>query len=187
MGYKELVDIEDGLDLDPLILERTPCIQKLVDDFIRFYENKYKITVSTTPDTAEIISSIYFSLFYKDVKPAVNNKANRFKMASLMELVIIKTQLLICPGDEAENKKLNALFAMNAALSLIDCMINNAEQEFFCDTKNTAVDKEIEKILDDHRLWLETKQVNEMPVFINAQFYELIEFLHKIPIQIHAF
>ena len=188
MGYKELVDIDDKLDLDTLILKRVSNIQQLVDDFLRFYENKYNVVVSITPDTAEIISSLYFTLLREDVKPVLNNKANRFKMASLMELVIIKYQLLIHPScDETENKRLNSLFAMNAGLSLVDCMINNAGQEFFCDTKNAIVDKKVEKILDDHRLWLETKDLNEMPIFINAQFYELIACIHQLPIQIGGY
>jgi hypothetical protein len=188
MGYKELVNTDDELELDTLILKRVPHIQQLADDFIGFYEKKFNVTVSITPDTAEIISSLYFTLLSKDIKPVLNNKANRFKMASLIELVIVKYQLLIHPsGDEMENRNLNSLFAMNAGLSLIDCMINNAGQEFFCNTQNAIVDKKVEKILDDHRVWLQTKELNEMPIFINAQFYELIAYIHQIPIQVGGY
>ena len=64
-------------------------------------------------------------------------------------------------ADEIKNRELNALFGMTAALSLINCMIHNAGQEFFFNTANVAINEKVQKMLDDHNLWLQTKKLND--------------------------
>jgi hypothetical protein len=127
---------------------------------------------------------------YLHIKPVVEDKINRFKMASLMELIIVKEQVLIhpqsTPQDDTLNRELNADFAIGAALSMISCMISGADQEIVTDTVNCEVNLRIENILKDHSVWLKTKPVKGMPVFINAQFYELIEMVNGIPLQVHG-
>ena len=107
-----------------------------------------------------------------------------------MELIIVKEQVLKHPESEKRphvNRELNSLFGMTASFSLINCMITKANTEFYFDTTNNYVDREVEKVLIDHRCWLETKELNEMPIIINSQFFHLIEILHGAPYQINGF
>lgn len=193
MGYRELTNIDDALNDQPALTElsarRAPLVQQLIDDFINFYGKEYKVAISAIDDLAIKISSAYFSLCYTYVKPVIKDKTNRFKMASLMELIIVKEQVLFFSDDnnEENRRKLNAFFGMTAAFSLINCMISDATQEFFCNTINAEVNKKVHGMLEDHQQWLETKPLNDMPVFINAQFYESIELIHAAPFQINGF
>ncbi len=109
-------------------------------------------------------------------------------MASLSEFTIVKIQVLnITTYNEKQNRELNAYFGMTAAFSLIDCMISETNKEPFCITLNNAINNRLQQILDDHKLCLETKDVNELPIFINAQFYELFEVFYHAPVQINVF
>jgi len=193
MGYTELLDFSEGEltgepDFSALISRRVPVVQRLIDDFTGFYSQKFGVIATAQNDVALKISSAYFFLIYNHVKPSVSARTNRYKMASVMELIIVKEQVLsIDSATEADEKKVNAIFGMMAALSLINCMISDAGQEFFCDTLNASVDAKVHRMLDDHQLWLETKNPNEFPIFINAQFYECIALITDLPIQINGF
>ena len=97
---------------------------------------------------------------YRHVKPAIDDKANKYKMASLMELVIVQKQALIHPSDNIiKNRELNAIFGMTAAFSMINCMITEANKDFFCDTLNAGLNTRIDQVCEDHKLWLKTKEL----------------------------
>ncbi len=192
MGYSDITNLEEGFkseeDIFQLASNRVPLIQNLVDDFLEFYQKKHKIKILVIEDIAQSISLSYFKLCYGYIKPVISNNTNRFKMASLMELVIVQQQVLRSDSySKMQNRELNALFGMTAALSLINCMITNAKQEILSNTNNTEVDVRVDKILKDHLLWLKTKELDEMPIFINGQFYELMEILHVVPFQLNGF
>jgi hypothetical protein len=190
MGYPEISNIGVTRPDKSKIQKRTNEIQRLVNDFIGFYENKHNIKISAIDDIAAKLSSAYFSICYTHVKPVVDDKINVFKMASIMELLIVKEQVLHHPEsteeDDTKNRQLNADFAMGAALSMISCMITNASQEIIPVTVNSSVNISIQERLEDHAVWLRTKPLTEMPVFINAQFYQMLEMIRGLPLQIHG-
>lgn len=188
MSYRRLIDIDKELEnpanLQELINNRQSAIQKLVDDFKHHYQEKYKLDIQSIDDVAQKLSSLYFSMCYAHFKPAVEDKTNKFKMASLMELIIVKEQVLFHPQfDEPKNRELNADFGLIAAFSLIDCMISHSTQEVFCNTLNNPFNAKIDSIIDGHRTWLMTKKLTEMPILLNSQFYEMLDALQTIPIQ----
>lgn len=194
MGYEELTNIENDSFDDTQLLElaqkRAISVQRLVDDFIKLYEEKYGHLAEPIDNIALKLSYAYLKLAYSKLKPLVDERINCYKMGSLMELLIVKEQVLNHPDSETNphlNRELNALFGMTAAFSLINCMINKADKEFYFDTINNYVDREVEKVLKDHRCWLETKELNEMPIIINSQFFHLIEILHGAPYQINGY
>ena len=192
MGYSNITNLEEGFKSEEDILQlasnRVSSIQNLVDDFLESYQKKYNIEIIVIEDIAQSISLSYFKLCYEYIKPIICNNTNRFKMASLMELVIVQQQVLRSDSySKIQNRELNALFGMTAALSLINCMITNAKQEILSNTNNTAIDARVVKILNDHQLWLKTKELDEMPIFINGQFYELMEILQVVPFQLNGY
>lgn len=65
-------------------------------------------------------------------------------------------------------------------------MITDTSQKFFFDTNNTAVEDKMNGMHSDHRQWLEIKPLDELPVIINAQFYELVELIHGLKLITHA-
>lgn len=191
MSYDDLVEfqLESEEDVDSRAKERIPHIQRLIDDFISAYQAKYsEVSISCIDDLAESLSYLYFSICFAHVKPVIQEKTNRFKMGSLMELVIVKTQGLIPSGDDVtEKRRLNAIFGITAALSLINSMVRANGGEIVFTTQNAAIDKKLEDLFDDHKLWLSTKSLDELPIFVNAQFYELLEVILTAPLQVHAY
>ena len=195
MGYEELLDvIGDSVDfetINKLALERSPMIQRLINDFIFFYEEKYGVVVTLTADDIVMkLSQAYILMVHMKVKPLVDERINCYKMGALMELLIVKEQVLIHPESETDshlNKTVNALFGMTASFSLINCMITTATKEFHFDSLNHQIDLRVKSILDNHKKWLETKELNDMPIIINGQFFELIHVLHTAPYIINGF
>ncbi len=190
MGYNILLDTNheplNPEEFNKLITDRSIFIKQLVDDFLNFYFNLKDIQLKTIDEVAIKISSVYYHFCYAFIKPTVKDKINKYKMASLMELLIVKEQVLIHP-DENKNREVNAIFGMMAAFSLIECMIQDATKSLFSNTHNAVVNKRIDQMLEDHQKWLETKYLNEMPVFINAQFFEFMQIIQSIPIQINGY
>jgi hypothetical protein len=120
------------------------------------------------------------------VKPFIEDKANRYKMASIMELIIVNEQVLRHPsGQIEEHRRANAIFGQTAALSLINCMISRTDQEFFCNTINESVNVRIRQMLDNHREWLQSKNLEDFPVFLNGQFYEFVDIAVSFPYGMH--
>ncbi|PHR32426.1 MAG: hypothetical protein COA38_06570 [Fluviicola sp.] len=163
--------------------ERQKHIHELLDYLVQLLESEFGTKVTYIDKASEKISLTYFYLCYKHIKPSVEEKINKFKMASVMELLIIQEQIFITE-DESKRRRTNAIAGMSAAFSLINSMIHHDEEDlFYIDTKNIGVDARLKTILKNHVIWLETNGITEgsdihqMPVFINSQFHELIEVL----------
>jgi hypothetical protein len=192
MGYNELIEIDDELqnkpDLQSLSTKRQPVLERLFNDFIGSYEDRKGIVLTIRENSIPKLSLAYFTFCYTYIKPAVEDKINRFKMASVMELLVVMEQVLVHPDeDESLDRQVNAEFGITAALSLINCMIANAKKEFCFDCHNVSINEKATEILDNHIYWLMAKDLNELPIIINAQFFELLELLHRAPIQLNAF
>lgn len=181
-------DIAKEPDFEKLALDRIPSITQLTTDFIQFVQQSGNITITPIDDINEYLAYKYYAMCYEHVKPVIEDRANRYKMASIMELIIVDKQVLKCDTyNENENKALNADFAMGSALSLISCMINKPEDLCFFNTDNATVNENGDRIIKNHKTWLISKPKDSMPIFINAQFYELLELLHVVPLQMHAY
>lgn len=194
MGYEKLINIEnkppDNDKLEQIAVDRSKSIQCLIDDFLVFYEEKYSVVLEPIEDAALLLSYSYFKIVYSKIKPLVEERINCYKMGSIMELLIVKEQFLKHPDSKNNpsiDREVNALFGMTASFSMINCMISKADKEFYFDTLNHCLDVEVEKILSDHRQWLETKKLDEMPIIINAQFFHLLDILKNAPLQVNGF
>lgn len=193
MKYEKLVKLDDftqvDLSVEDKITRRAFDIQQLIDDFILGYEERELILVQPIENASRKLATLYFSICQEYIKPVIKEKINKYKMASLMKLLIVKEQILIHPKEEDGGiltRTLNAELGMTASFSLINCMISEATKDFYFDTINASINHQVQKILEDHKLWLITKNLNEIPIFINAQFHELIEVLLGAPYQIHG-
>lgn len=178
--------------IEKLAIQRQPNIQNLLNDLVFLYNEKYGIEPSIINNASLKLSYAYFLMCYKYTKPSVHEKVNRYKMGSLMELLIIKEQIMIHPNSE-KNQELNAIVGMSAAFSIINSMIQHDQSEgFYLDTRNVSIDDRIKIILINHRIWLETNGTwlennmkKEMPVFINSQFHELLDIIAGASYEIH--
>jgi hypothetical protein len=109
-------------------------------------------------------------------------------MASILELIIVKEQIFEHPsGNEIDNRSVNASFAMAASVCKINCMTNHVKGDVASETENVSINERLDKMINDHKLWLETKSLNELPIIINAQYYEFLEIIHTFPLQILGF
>lgn len=182
MGYRELTKLFSSEQLPAEIiqfaLERTPVMQRLIDDFLTGYYHVEGIKPKAIDEIAWRLSLGYFTLCHKYIKPVVDERINRYKMASLLELIIVKEQVLTLETkDEFSNRMLNAQFGTSAAFSLLNCMISDATNQLIFDTNNVGINDRVELIIDDHLTWLTSKPPHDLAIFINAQFYELMEVL----------
>lgn len=192
MEYYGLILSEDELtykpDLESLSAKRAVVIQRVIDDFVEYYENEFQILVNPIDSAAIKLATLYYEICYREVKPLILDKVNRYKMASLMELLIVKLQILNHPESETNvllNRELNAKFAMSVGFCLIECMIVNVKRTFHFDSSNMGVNDRVKKVLDDHELWLKTKNLNDIPVIINSQFLELLDVMLSASYEIH--
>ena len=78
-----------------LATTRQAFIQKLLDDLVVLFKEEYDENVTYIDNANQKLALAYFRLCYKYIKPSVVENANRFKMASLMELLIIQEQIMI--------------------------------------------------------------------------------------------
>lgn len=196
MGYPDLTKFNfenNQVAISKLIESRTSQVERLFSDFTLYFKKKYGIELLKTVSPRQI-TALYFNYLYDEIKPLIRDKVNKCKMASLMELIIVQTQPFELPleHDGFKNaREVNSEFAMSAAFSLIDCMINDASQEFFFDCGHLGIETAVNKLLEDHKLWLSVKNVNEIPVIINSQFYEFLELIskpaYKSNLQTHGF
>lgn len=170
---------------------RETYIQKLLDDLVIKFNEKYDVKVTYIEEASAKLALAYFYLCYMYIKPSVNENINSFKMGSFMELLIVKQQIIIHP-DPNEHRRANAIGGMSAAFSLIDRMVHEDKQDiFYVDTKNNVVDKSLNEILKNHIIWLEmngtrsSESEDDMPIFINAQFHELIHLIGRARYEIN--
>jgi len=195
MGYTGRVSDDDESqnlpDFTILVAKQALHIQYLIDRFVSVYLRKYNIRIDSVQDAHLKLAHAGYSFAYRHVRPVIDDNEMRFKMASVLELLIVQEQVLSIPkADLLRNRELNALFGMTAALSLIECMIPasaTSNDFFFPSTNNAAINNKIDQMMKHHGTWLETRHLDEMPIILNAQFYELIELVHSSPLQMHCF
>jgi hypothetical protein len=175
-------------DLDALSLEREPSINRLISDFLSFYKSDKGIELICIEDMPLSLTYSYFLMLYTHIKPSIEANSSRYKMASILELVIVKEQMLSVPNSEDRvlKREINAKFGIYAALSLINCMKDANTLGILVDSKNAGVDEKIEQLIYDHETWLKTKPLNDVPIIINGQFYEVLESYHNGPYLIHG-
>jgi len=168
-------------NLDELVAERLPKIEILINSFIENYERDFGIKLSIIESAGLILCHSYYLAVFKHIKPTVRKRINRYKMCSVHELVTIKHQI-IEHSDPKTRRKLNAEFALYSGQSLINSMISHDKDDehgFYIDSAqiNTAVERNIKRLLRNHRRWLRIKTLDDLPVFVNAHFHEAIGIL----------
>ena len=174
----------DTQEVQLLLEKRKDEVDRLLTDFITEYEQQFGTGLTFRDGATDLIVDMYYQLLHNYVKPFVEDKANRFKMGSLTELAIVRVQPITEIEGGVNPRVVNAKLAMMAATALIHNIgrnLNNVDTDagdvYFCDVRNSAVSEKVTDLLSDHAQWLEIKPLNEIPIVINAQFYEFLELM----------
>lgn len=149
--------------------------------FAEHHLNTSNITLEVAEGSIEIITLFYGRWLYKSVKPLLPKKVNRYKMAALTALTIVKVQP-IKAEDEYEQRKINGEFAFFTIISLILSMPEAKKSvylpvdSFDKDTGITRVEKVFSFSRNQILSWLIAKNKNSMPVFaFGGQLFILFE------------
>lgn len=149
------------------VSKRISEIQELIVAFLPQVAQRYSENYILTPDSAALITALYFHKLDKDVKPFFPKKINRYKIGAITELTVVKLQPFIIEGDSKMQRKVNAEFAMFCSLSII-----NEGHIIVPDFNHTAAHMHIQEVFDEckrQRLaWLEAKNINTFPILING-------------------
>jgi len=168
-------------DKEEKIFHRYEEILKCLIGFQYLYRELNELNIQfrddqTAEDMALSINTAYWLRFEKTFNKFVRSKVGEvsnvehYKIASGIELAIIDLQPFIADNDES-TIRLNAEFAMFTSLSILRGW-NGISYEQFSNT--VACDIELQKFLDDHKVWLINLGINfEYPVYLNAQVWAL--------------
>ncbi len=158
-----------------------PLIQNLLNELGRIMEEKYGEPVNYIDNASPKIALAYLFLCARFIRPSEIESENRTRLASMMELLINSEQIII-PNDSTKSRKINAIAGMCVVFYLLNSRIYHDKEEiFYVNTQNIAVDIRMKEILNNHLLWIESRGIHStnnlgyMPVFINAQFHELVD------------
>lgn len=176
-------------NIDIIAFERHELLLKFITKISNDYQVDYeKPILASIHDYGLKLSKLYFYTIYAHLKPTVAERINRYKMASVMELLIVKEQIFYIDGaEEAENRELNAFIGMMSAISIVNSMIffESSERRFIADTINVEINNNIEISLENHYRWLKSKELNDLPINLDAQYYELVTTLSSASYLIH--
>lgn len=128
-------------------------------------------------DSAQIITLLYFTVLEKEVKPFVPKRINRYKIASITELAIVKVQPFKSPNGNNE-REVNAKFAFFTTISII-LDISVDFDNFNKPSGHIRIENLFETVKNQKLIWLEAKDPNDYPIFINAlKLYVFFELYH---------
>ncbi|PQJ76517.1 hypothetical protein [Polaribacter glomeratus] len=167
-----------------LPLEKVEIRLQEFKNAIKIYKTKHFNRTGNNIDVVdkavEKMTSLHYGWLYSNVKPLVPKRINKYKMASLAELCVIKIQTFILKDlkDLKETRKINADFAFFCCLSMITGMSQDTSN--FLKGSSIKRVEDIFHIVKSQRLkWLECKNIDEFPVFSNGlNLFLLFELYH---------
>lgn len=162
--------------------KRSKEIQYILDAFVNNWNANYTGDLRLVSNAAKTITETYFSLHEKSIQPYLKEgaKSNRFKVAAGTEIACMAT-LPIQTNDVNLNRKINALFAAHAALTMLFSISFHEIKTRFEESEELA---DLCTLLTTHVKWLaylkcKGDHLYDTPTFLNAQFWEAISFAAK--------
>ena len=138
-----------------------------IDRALGLFSNNFP-DISYIDDAAAKITGVYFEILKVHVKPLIPKKVNKFKMASVLALTIIKLQP-IQKSDPTEGRMINGDLALFVAMNVI---LDMAKPDGFdVDYGLHYLESAIKKVKSQHLSWLRLKELNSFPIFPVAAFY----------------
>lgn len=157
--------------------KRSNEIEKAIGVFKTHYKDVHNIELSTIDFAADKLTNLYFTLLRNYVKPFVPKKVNRYKIASLTELCIVKIQPFYIE-NESQSRKVNANFAFFTTLSII-FDISKGVEGFNKSSSHLYVENLFENVKIQRLQWLESKNKDDFSIFCNGlTLYILFELYH---------
>ena len=160
---------------DPKVVGRAEKIQKALDNFKSFYARDKSTDIEYIDNASLLISAVYYQLLQDSIKIYTPTRVNKFKMASLLEMVIVRVQPFK-GSTQSIQRNYNGEFAFFAALSLV---ISMPPAHFEKSTSIKVVEDLFDSLKKQHLDWLKNKNIHSMPVFCNGAFLCLFFLLYK--------
>lgn len=125
------------------------------------------------------IGHYYWWLLVTYIRPvlAPGAKANRYKVAALLELCIVRVKPIRNPGNKRAEFRANAQLGMVAAMTVINDFIGDIRIMRPDATDTTEMANAIRTILDDHEDAMFLKNDNVMPILINSGYWQSLDCL----------
>ncbi len=158
-----------GDKLSVRIEERAEVIERGITHFVSRYGDFQLI------DSASLkIAGVYYQILKKYVRPLVPKNINKFKIAAITAMTIVKLQPIVMRSNEAltvkEKRLYNAKFGYFVGVSIIlDMMYPDEDIDKI--TGINAIDDSMKIIQKQHLKWLELKKLDDFPIFPVAAFY----------------
>jgi len=164
LGKKELTQQER---FDKRKNEITRAINHFKMLFGRNYDDSQ---FSVLEDAGYLITKLYASILYPEVKEFIDDKAVRFKIASLTELCIISIQPFRSKNVKLQ-REMNAQVAFYVAIGIFASMDTNSFERSFA---ISPLEDFFEDIKRKHLEWLSIKKTNMMCIISNEHTLELM-------------
>lgn len=144
--------------------------ERLLNSFVRLYKKYENVDVELINDAAYELTVYYYHILRRDVWPYVPKKVNRYKIASILELVIMDLQPIYVL-DPVARRKINSHFAYHAAVGAIASFKPNGIAAI---THDGYTDKFLVAIKQQHVEWLYGKKRTDFPIFSNGLFLAVL-------------
>lgn len=158
------------MDIDKRISETKLVIQS----FIKTWSERWEYTF-TLIDNPEIAICEQYTEILKVVKTFLpdSSRSNRYKVAAGMELAAYVVKPFKC-DDIGKQKEINAIFATHLAIQFLVAIELTDITHFDDENPNNH---ELRLLIIEHIKWLRffntvNKTAEELPVFINANFWQ---------------
>lgn len=155
---------------------RKQALERALAFFQGLIEPSFGTTATLDPLAAAKIAALHFEYMQTYVRDVLDERANRFKVASGLELCSDCVQPFTA-ANASLSRKINAEFAFACALGAIneiDCAApDRIEIELIRINHKQIADTLLES-KRQHVLWLESKDLHEMPFLSNASYLELL-------------
>lgn len=155
---------------------RRQALERALAYFHGLIERSFGTTATLDPKAAAKIAALHYQYMQTYVRDVLDERANRFKVASGLELCSACVQPFTA-ADPTLSRKINAEFAFACALGAIE-EINCASPDYveleLSRINHIQIVDTLQESKRQHVLWLESKDLNEIPFLSNASYLELL-------------
>jgi hypothetical protein len=162
-------------DFNKRLVEHT----RLLEDFAKNYKREFGVSIEYTENAAFELTVYYYRVLMRDVWPYVPKRVNRYKIASILELVIMDLQPIHFE-EPIRRRRLNSFIAYYAAIGAIASFTPSGSIAIPQDPYVNGVLAAVKK---QHLQWLYGKKRTDFPIFSNASFLTLLHLIsgHAFP------
>lgn len=156
--------------------KRRQALERALAYFHGLIETTFRTTAVLDPKAAAKIAALHLNYIQTHVRDVLDERANRFKVASGLELCSVCTQPFTA-ADPALTRKINAEFAFACALGAIeeiDCASPDHIEIELSRINHVQIVDTLHESKRQHVLWLESKDLTEMPFLSNASYLEIL-------------